>query len=122
MKIKKKPLGTEGALFAVEGELDAYTGPQLREDLGQAVTEGVRFLVLDMSAVQYIDSVGLGILVGAVKRTHEQQGGLAVIKPQANVLRVFEVSGTKDLLNVVGSLEEARSHLKGLPPDDGEGE
>ncbi|MEN6303900.1 MAG: STAS domain-containing protein [Armatimonadia bacterium] len=122
MKTKKTPLGSEGALFALSGELDAFTGPPLREELGEAVEQGARFLVLDMSQVEYMDSVGLGIIVGAVKRTREQQGNLAVVGPQANVLRVFEVSGTKDLLNVVRTLEEAKGRLKGLQIDDVEGQ
>jgi len=111
VNILKKPLGTEGALFAPAGELDAYTGPQLREGLAQAVDEGARWLVLDMAQVEYIDSVGLGIIVGAAKRARERQGNLAVIAARPNVLRVFEISGTRELLNVVATLEEARGRL-----------
>ena len=113
--MQMKPLGSEGALFRLEGELDAYTGPQLREDLGRATEEGAKWLFVDLAAVQYIDSVGLGILVGAAKRAMEVQGNLAVLGPPPNVLRVFEVSGTRELLNVVVSLEEAQERL-GCPP------
>jgi anti-sigma B factor antagonist len=112
MRIQNKPLGDEVALFVLDGELDAYTGPQLREELAQAADSGKKWLLLDLSAVQYIDSVGLGILVGATKRVTEKHGDVAVIGPRPNVLRVFEVSGTRELLNVVGSLEEAQARLK----------
>ncbi|MHB8995819.1 MAG: STAS domain-containing protein [Armatimonadota bacterium] len=112
MRIQNKPMGDEVALFVLDGELDAYTGPQLREELTQAADSGKKWLLLDMSAVQYIDSVGLGILVGATKRLTEKHGDVAVIAPRPNVLRVFEVSGTRELLNVVESLEEARCRLK----------
>lgn len=111
MRIQNKPLGDEVALFVLDGELDAYTGPELREELAAAAEAGKKWLLLDMSAVQYIDSVGLGILVGATKRVTEKRGDVAVIGPRPNVLRVFEVSGTRELLNVVESLEEARCRL-----------
>ena len=112
MRIQNQPLGEEETLFFLEGELDAHTGPPLREELARAAEAGRRWLLLDMTGVQYIDSVGLGILVGAAKRATEKRGDLAVIGPRPNVLRVFEVSGTRELLNVVPSLEEARTRLQ----------
>ncbi|MCE5237243.1 STAS domain-containing protein [bacterium] len=111
MNIQKTALSDEATLFAPAGELDAYTGPQLREELAEAVADGARWLVLDMSRVEYIDSVGLGIIVGAAKRTVEQGGNLAVVAARPNVLRVFEISGTRELLNVVETLDEARERL-----------
>jgi len=104
------------AVFAPAGELDAYTGPQLREALAEAVDDGVCWLVLDMAKVEYIDSVGLGIIVGAAKRTALEGGNLAVVGPRPNVLRVFEISGTRELLNVVDTIAEARERLA-WPPD-----
>ncbi len=111
VNIHKTALSDEGTLFAPAGELDAYTGPQLREELAEAVADGARWLVLDMSRVEYMDSVGLGIIVGAAKRTVEQGGNLAVVAARPNVLRVFEISGTRELLNVVETLDEARERL-----------
>lgn len=99
------------AVFAVAGDLDPYTGPQLREELAKALDEGMRWLVLDVAKVDYIDSYGLGIIVGAAKGTVARDGNLAVVAPQPAVMRVFEISGTKELLNVVGTLEEARERL-----------
>jgi len=112
VKIQMSPLEDAGACFALEGELDAFTGPELREELGQALEAGVCRLLVDVSGVEYMDSVGLGILVGMAKRAVEAGGGLAVISPRDNVRRVFEVSGTRELLNVVDSLQDAQSRLR----------
>lgn len=106
------PLEDAGASFALEGELDAFTGPELREQLGQALAAGICRLLVDVSGVEYMDSVGLGILVGMAKRAVEAGGGLAVVGPKDNVRRVFDVSGTRELLNVVDSLQEAQSRLR----------
>jgi anti-sigma B factor antagonist len=119
VNIARRALHDEVAVFAPAGELDAYTGPQLREDLGAALDEGVRWLVLDMARVEYIDSVGLGIIVGAAKRTAERAGNLAVVAARPNVLRVFEISGTRELLNVVATLDEAQARLDWPTGDNG---
>ena len=121
VRIEIKPMGDEGAWLGLAGELDAYTGPQFREDLAQAIEEGARWLVVDLSALQHIDSVGIGILIGAAKRAGEKHGQLAVVCPRPNLARVFDISGTKELLNVVGSLEEARERLAGHPGQVEEG-
>lgn len=111
VRIQTSPLAESGVVFAVQGELDAYTGPQLREDLGSALAEGKSRLYVDLSQVEYMDSVGLGILVGMAKRAGEAAGGLAVVNPRPNVRRVFDVSGTSELLNVVESLPAAQARL-----------
>lgn len=114
------PLDNAGALVVLDGELDAFNGPQLREDLGQALSEGARWLFVDLARVEYMDSVGLGILVGMAKRAGEVAGGLAVVAPRPNVKRVFEVSGTQELLNVVATLPEAEARLRPVGDEGGQ--
>jgi len=98
---------------AVEGELDAYTAPQLLNAVTEALDAGLTWLVVDLRGVEYIDSVGLGILIGGAKRAGERNGDLAVACDRSNVRRVFEVSGTAELLNVVGEFTEAVELLAG---------
>jgi len=86
--------------IAIEGELDAYTAPRLLEAITTALDEGVAWLVIDMRQAEYIDSVALGILIGGVKRAGEKNGDLAVVCGRPNIRRVFDVSGTAELLNV----------------------
>lgn len=97
--------------IAVTGELDAYTAPSLQEAMTEALEGGAAWLVVDLGTAEYIDSVGLGILIGGVKRAGAREGDLAVACPRANVRRVFEVSGTMDLLNVRDDLPSAVSAL-----------
>ncbi|MBP8950912.1 MAG: STAS domain-containing protein [Armatimonadetes bacterium] len=91
----------------VEGELDAYTAPQFMEAVTQTLDEGFSWLVVDLRQVEFIDSVGLGILIGGSKRAGEKNGDMAVACDRPNVRRVFEVSGTAELLNVVDELAHA---------------
>jgi anti-sigma B factor antagonist len=92
---------------SVEGELDAYTAPRLLEAITRALDEGISWILVDLRNVDYIDSVALGILIGGVKRAGEKNGDLAVVCTRPNVRRVFDVSGTAELLNVQEDMERA---------------
>lgn len=93
--------------IVVDGELDAYTAPRLMEVVTDALDAGHAWLVIDLRGVKYIDSVGLGILIGGAKRAGERNGDLAVACDRPGVCRVFEVSGTAELLNVMADLPAA---------------
>ncbi len=93
--------------IAVDGELDAYTAPQFMDAVMKALDEGLCWVVIDLRKIEYIDSVGLGILIGGSKRAGEKNGDMAVACNRPNVRRVFEVSGTAELLNVVAEYDEA---------------
>lgn len=115
--------------IVVEGELDAYTAPRLMDAVTDTLDAGHAWLVIDLREVKYIDSVGLGILIGGAKRATEKNGDLAVACDRPNVCRVFAVSGTAELLNVVDDLPAAietlvaeRAARGGCPDADAEGE
>lgn len=94
-------------ITTVEGELDAYTAPRLLEAITRALDEGISWILVDLRGVEYIDSVALGILIGGAKRAGERNGDLAVVCTRPNVRRVFDVSGTSELLNVQEDVERA---------------
>jgi anti-sigma B factor antagonist len=96
-------------VVAAGGELDAYTGPELQEALTAALAEtaGPPWLLIDLSGLLYLDSMGLGILVQAAKQAVEAGGAMAVACTTPVVLKVFDISGTRELLGVKGSVEEA---------------
>lgn len=111
MAVKAQAMEDWYVLVRVSGELDAYMAPELREKVEEVLDRGARWLLIDLSEVEYLDSVGLGIMIGAAQRATERQGDIAVVCTRPNVMRVLEVSGTKELLNVVGTIEEARAKL-----------
>lgn len=124
MRIQTKPQMPQVTLFTLDGEFDVNDKSAMKAAIEAAIAEGSKWLLFDMSRVSFIDSVAVGTLIGAAKTVTPQQGDVAVIAPQPAVLRVFEISGTKELLNAVGSVEEALARLK-VPAQpasaDGEG-
>ena len=61
-------------VVVVRGEIDVATSPQLRNDLSALIGGGARHLTLDFAAVSFVDSSGLGVLVGTYKRLREDGG------------------------------------------------
>jgi anti-sigma B factor antagonist len=83
----------DGAVVAVAGELDVATAPELREALYRVIEQQPSLVVVDLAAMDFIDSTGLGVLVGALKRVKEQDGALELRSLSPSAKRVFEITG-----------------------------
>jgi len=99
-------------VFHLQGEIDADTGPQFKDALTEAREEGQRWFLIDLLEAEYLDSVALGILLGAAKQTDKLGGILAVACNRPNLIKLFELTGIKELLNVQETASAARSLLK----------
>jgi len=99
-------------VFHLQGEIDAETGPDFREALEQARAEGQRWFLIDLLEAEYLDSVALGILLGTAKETAKVGGRLAVACNRPNLVKLFELAGVKELLNVQETAAAARSLLE----------
>ena len=80
------------ALLVLRGELDMSTAPQLRECLVEIIDEGAR-IVIDMEALDFLDSAGLGILVGGLKRARTRGAELELVCTSRDVLKPLEITG-----------------------------
>ncbi len=95
------------AVVAVSGEVDVATVPRLREQLHSLVAQGDNRIVVDLDSVDFLDSTGLGVLVGALKRVRATGGELQLICTQPRICKVFEVTGLTKVFSIHDSLEEA---------------
>jgi anti-sigma B factor antagonist len=96
-------------VLAVRGEIDAYTSPRLRERLTQLMDEGHYRVVVDLEAVEFMDSTGLGVLVSCLKRTKEHQGELALVCTAPQILRVLSITGLDKVFTVRQSVGDITS-------------
>lgn len=94
------------AVVAAVGAFDYLTAPRLREALLDCMDASQRIIV-DLSAVSFVDSSALGALVGAQKRLQRESGRLMLVGPSPRVLRTFELAGLTKVFDVVASLEDA---------------
>lgn len=84
----------------IEGEVDVYTAPQLKQDIVQIAESGVKHLIINLSKVEYLDSTGLGVLIGGLKRLRENDGNLALVGPGMRILRIFEITGLDKIFDI----------------------
>ncbi|WP_163512216.1 anti-sigma factor antagonist [Fodinicola acaciae] len=100
---------SEGARTIVEvgGEIDVYTAPRLREKLIELVGAGNTHIVVDMERVEFLDSTGLGVLAGALKRVNAQNGSLRLVCTQDRILKIFRITGLEKVFPIFATVTEA---------------
>lgn len=77
----------------------------MRQAVVTAVAEGSRLLALDLSEVDFVDSFGLGAVVGALKRVRQRGGDLALVCPSSRIRRVFEICDLDRILALYDSTD-----------------
>ena len=97
------------AVLSVRGEVDVYTAPRFRERLIELVSEGKHRIIVDLEGVDFLDSTGLGVLVGALKRVKAHDGSLSLVCTQDKLLKIFKITGLTKVFPIHASVEEATS-------------
>ena len=100
---------TEDGCTVVEvaGDVDVYSTPQVREALLETINAGVRGLVIDLDAVEFIDSSGLGVLVVALKRVRSAESTLHLVCNREPILKMFRITGLMKVFPVHATLADA---------------
>jgi anti-sigma B factor antagonist len=87
-------------VVAVAGEIDVYTAPRLRDRITELVSEGQYHLVIDMEKVDFLDSTGLGVLVGGLKKVRTHDGSMELICSQDRLLKIFRITGLAKVFTI----------------------
>lgn len=100
---------TEGdwRVLDVRGEIDLYTSPQLRDAIDREVGGGTPKVLVDLAGVSFMDSSGLGVLVGSLKRSRERGGELALVCTEGSVLKVLTITGLDRVFPIHASVSDA---------------
>lgn len=98
-----------GSLLTVRGEIDLDTVDLLRDAITRALQPEFGDLVVDLNEVDYIDSAGLGVLVGTYNRLADHQRSLTVRCSKPQVLRLFAITGLTDLFHIDRTASKPRS-------------
>lgn len=92
------------------GELDAFSVHQFRQALAEVASS--RRLIIDLSAVPFVDSAGLGALIGGIRRARELGGTVAVACARATLASLLHTTGIDRIVNVTPTVAEAAAWLE----------
>ncbi|MYE66445.1 MAG: STAS domain-containing protein [Acidimicrobiaceae bacterium] len=94
-------------VLSVGGELDVVGAPYLRQAVVKEVADGARGLLIDLSELDFVDSFGMGAIVGALKRLRQRGGELALVCPSRRIRRVFELCDLDRIIAFHDSIDSA---------------
>lgn len=97
--------GQQAAVAEVVGEVDIYTAPLLKDALLGVESGGIHRIVLDLSRVGFIDSVGLGVLLGGLRRARSGGGDMVLAGPGPRTGRILDVTGLCSAFTVTADVE-----------------
>jgi anti-sigma B factor antagonist len=104
-EVTRAGLPDGGAVLRIEGELDMATAPELEEALLEAGFE--QRLVIDLTGCTFLDSSAVRMLVASARDSDAAGGSLALVTPDAGILRVLQISGVDTMLPVHDTLDAA---------------
>ncbi|GAA3760026.1 anti-sigma factor antagonist BldG [Plantactinospora mayteni] len=99
----------EHTVLEVGGEVDVYTAPRLRERLVELIDGGSRAIVVDLGRVDFLDSTGLGVLVGALKRLRPVGGTFGLVCDKEPLLKIFRITALDQVFPIYPTLDAATS-------------
>jgi len=97
----------DAMIFRLRGSLDLATAPSLRAALIEAANEGKHDIIVDLSQLEFLDSTGLGAIIGAHRRALENGGRVRLIVSDGPIQRLLTITGLMRTLAVYASLDAA---------------
>ena len=98
-------------IFAIKGRLDAATAPIADETIKKTLEENTNRLLFDLSALEYLSSGGLRVILGAAKEVRRREGKVALAGLNQYVYEIFDVSGFTSMIPIKNTVEEGLKDL-----------
>lgn len=88
------------SIVNLSGEIDVYTAPKLREAILPLTEDENHVIEVFFDNVNYMDSTGLGVFIGALKSTKENNSKLKLVNLQERILRLFKITGLNEIIDI----------------------
>jgi anti-sigma B factor antagonist len=109
--IKTQQLSDDAFVISLAGEVDLYTAPEFKQQLLEVIARGATQVIVDFTSTTFIDSTTLGVLVGGVKRLRPADGRLSLVCSDANIVKIFEITGLDRVFDIYTTRDEAVASL-----------
>ncbi len=87
-------------VVAIRGEVDTHSAPVLRAQLLELIRAGHHHLVLDLEAVEFLDSSGLGVFIRALSEARRKDGSLQLVCTQERILKILRITGLTEVFPI----------------------
>jgi|SRR5580704_17342935 anti-sigma B factor antagonist len=94
-------------VLLVRGEIDVASAPEFHASLSDLIGQGPEIIIVDMSDVSFIDSTGLGVLVGAEKQMRDAGQALRLVVTQPQIIRLLELTGLDEVFTILSNGNDA---------------
>jgi anti-sigma B factor antagonist len=111
MKIERAMIAESVPVLRLSGELDLSTVPDVRRAIRELIDEGQVSFVINLTNLDFVDSSGLGVLVGGLARVREKEGDIKIACANRRILRVFEMTRLTQLFDIYEQEEQAAQAL-----------
>lgn len=111
IKIDTRSLEGKAQVVEIQGEIDVYTSPKVKEIITELIEKESFNLIINLEGVRYIDSTGLGVLIGALKKVREKEGCINLVCNNPQIKKIFNITGLVKIFGIFKNEEEA---LKGM--------
>lgn len=112
MEVSLKIMG-QTLIVSPAGDLDHHTAADLRERIDKEVAhENIRNIIFDFSQVEFMDSSGIGLIIGRYKLMSANSGITAICHMKDSLRRIFDISGLKKIIQAYGDVDEALSRIQ----------
>jgi len=113
LRIGARTEGNDIAILSLTGEVEVANASQVRDAALKLVSGGRKYLVVDLSGVEYMDSTGLGTLVGLHKRLREAGGQVLIAGAQPRVRKIFDITGLTQVFRMHEDVSAALKEVRG---------
>lgn len=105
-------LRSKALIVTVTGDIDQHNASSIREQVDLRIShENVKKLVFDFSGLDFMDSSGIGIIIGRYKLMHALNGSVSIVATKPTLRKLLELSGIKRIVNITDTLTEALKNV-----------
>jgi anti-sigma B factor antagonist len=112
LQISDYALGGRTHVIEVDGEVDLYSAPDLKEHTARVIDAGNKCVIIDLTRVTLVDSTGLGVLVSSLKRLRAARAELLLVVTDYDIERLFEMTGLDGMFRIYRSRDDALEDLE----------
>jgi anti-sigma B factor antagonist len=111
VEVRETNGSTGASVVDLNGEIDVYTSPKVKDAISELIDKGHYALVINLENVRYIDSTGLGVLIGGLKRVREHSGTVNLVCTNPQIKKIFDITGLSKIFGIYDSEKVACDNL-----------